>query len=85
MEYECSKDLNLVFYYKQYLDSQPKTHEGSSHFLMMRLRPDAETGTHGLPLKGCVIQTPVPPDTSEIPAELFMYYEKTGEWTEMVS
>lgn len=85
VEYECSKDLNLVFYSKQYLDSQPQTHEGSSHFLMMRLRPDAETGTHGLPLKGCVIQTPVPPDTSEIPAELFMYYEKTGEWTEMVS
>jgi hypothetical protein len=84
IEYECSRDLSLMFYSKQYLKSRPQTHQGSSHFLMMRLKPDAETGTHGLPLKGCVIQTPVTPDTSKIPAELFMYYEKADEWTETV-
>ncbi len=85
IEYECSKDLNLVFYSKQYLKSRPEVHKGSSAFLLVRLKPDKETGTHGLPLKGCVIQTPVPPDTSKIPAELFLYYEKVREWTETVS
>ena len=85
IEYECSKSYDLVFHSKQYLTSRPETHQGSSHFLMMRLKPDQETGTHGLPLKGCVIQTPVSPDTTQIPAELFLYYERINEWTETVS
>ncbi len=84
IEYECSKNYDLTFYSKQYLKSRPETHQGSSHFLMMRLKPDQETGTHGLPLKGCVIQTPVPPDTAKIPAELFLYHEKADEWTETI-
>lgn len=84
IEYECSKNYNLTFYSKQYLKSRPETHQGSSHFLMMRLKPDQETGTHGLPLKGCVIQTPVPPDTIKIPAELFLYHERVDEWTETI-
>lgn len=85
IEYECSKGYDLVFHSKQYLTSRPETHQGSSHFLMMRLKPDQETGTHGLPLKGCVIQTPVSPGTTQIPAELFLYYERINEWTETVS
>ena len=84
IEYECSKDLNLVFYSKQYLKSSPEVHKGSSSFLLMRLKPDRETGTHNLPLKGCVIQTPVSPNTIKIPAELFLYFEKSNEWTEIV-
>ncbi len=84
IEYECSKNYDLVFHSKQYLTSRPETHQGSSHFLMMRLKPDQETGTHGLPLKGCVIQTPVSPDTTKIPAELFLFYEKINEWTETI-
>ncbi|NBK00711.1 hypothetical protein D5282_26700, partial [bacterium 1xD8-48] len=36
------------------------------------------------PLKGCVIQTPVPPDTIKIPAELFLYHERVDEWTETI-
>ena len=75
---------DLTFYSKQYLKSRLETHQGSSHFLMMRLKPDQETGTHGLPLKGCVIQTPVPPDTIKIPAELFLYHERVDEWTETI-
>jgi len=85
IEYECSKNYNLVFHSKQYLKSRPETHQGSSHFLMMRLKPDQETGTHGLPLKGYVIDTPVSPDATKIPAELFLYYERVNEWSEIVS
>lgn len=84
VEYECSKNYDLTFFSKQYLKSRPESHSGSSHFFMMRLKPDQETGTHGLPLKGCVIQTPVPPDTTRIPAELFLYYERTDAWTETI-
>ncbi len=84
IEYECSKNYGLTFYSKQYLKSRPETHQGSSRFLMMRLKPDQETGSHGLPLKGCVIQTPVPPDTTRIPAELFLYYERVDEWIETI-
>ena len=85
VEYECSKNYNLVFHSKQYLKSRPETHQGSPYLLMMRLKPDQETGTHSLPLKGCVIQTPVSPDTFKIPAELFLYHERINAWTETVS
>lgn len=84
IEYECSKDVNLVFYSKQYLKSRPEAHQGSSSFMLMSLKPDKEIGTHNLPLKGCVIQTPVSPDTAKIPAELFLYFEKIDAWTETV-
>lgn len=84
IEYECTKDINLVFYSKEYLKSCPESHSGSSSFLLMRLAPDKETGIHNLPLKGCVIQTPVSPDTYKIPAELFLYLEKQKEWTETI-
>lgn len=84
IEYECSKNYDLIFYSRQYLKSQSETHQGNSHFLMMRSKPDWETGTHGLPLKGCAIQTPVSPDTAKIPAELFLYHERVAEWTETI-
>lgn len=50
----------------------------------MRMKPDQDTGIHGLALKGCGLQTPVAPDTEKIPAELFCYFEKAGEWEETV-
>ena len=84
VEYECSKDLSLQFYSKEFLRSYPETHEGSASALFMRLKPDKETGTHNLPLKGNVIQTPFMPDTSKISAELFLYMEKAAEWEEKV-
>ena len=84
VEYECSKELNLVFYSKQYLNSKPETLRGSSTFFLMRLKLDKETGTHNLPLKGCVIATPVSPDTVTVPVELFQYFEKAVEWTETI-
>lgn len=84
IEYECSKDLSLSFYSKQYLKSRPEAQQGSASFFLMRLKPDKKTGTHKLPLKGCVISTPVAPDTAKIPAELFLYFEKVDAWTETV-
>ena len=84
IEYECSKDLSLQFYSKEFLKSLPETRKGSAALLFMRLKPDQETGTHNLPLRGCVIQTAVSPDTSTIPAELFLYLEKVAEWEEKI-
>lgn len=85
VEYECTKDVGLTFYSEQFLKSRIETSSGAAFFLAgFFLKPDQETGTHGLPLKGCAIQTPVPKDTSSIRAELFYYYEKISEWTEIV-
>lgn len=85
IEYECSKNYDLIFYSRQYLKACPETHQGSSQFLLMRLKPNKETGMHGLPLNGRVIDTPVPPNTTKIPAELFQYCERINEWSETVS
>lgn len=84
VEYECSKDLNLQFYTKEYLKSCPEEHEGSVSILMMNTKPDKEIGIHNLPLKSCVIQTAVTPDTFKISAELFSYLEKVDAWEEKV-
>lgn len=86
IEYECSKEMSLQFYSKQYLKSRPKEHRGGSVSvsLGMTLKPDQETGTHHLPLRGCMIQTAVPPDTLKIPAELFFAFEKAEAWEETV-
>lgn len=84
IEYECSKDLNLQFYSKEHLKSYPESHSGSAFLFLMRLKPDQKTGTHGLPLKGHVIQTVVSPDTVKVPAELFLYFEKSSEWVEQI-
>jgi len=81
MEYECSKDLQLQFYSKEYLKSSPRSC-GNSGALILRTKPDQELGTHGLPLKSCVIDTPVSPGTIKIPAELFFYYERKDAWEE---
>lgn len=84
IEYECSRDISLQFYLKDFLESCPKTYSGSAAFLMMRLNPDQKTGNHGLPLKGAVISTPVPADTTAVSAELLYYMEKTEAWEEIV-
>lgn len=84
VEYECSKDYQLQFYTKEYLGSRPEVSHGSASFFLMRLMPDQKTGTHGLPLRGAVIDTPHSPDTVKVPAELFLYYEKPVTWEEQV-
>lgn len=80
LEYECSRDLSLQFYTKDYLRSRPEASGGIS--LAMTLKPEQAVGAHGLPLRGEVLQTAVPPDTVRIPAELFCCYETAEVWEE---
>lgn len=84
IEYECSKDISLTFYSKEYLKSRPEPCTGSSSILLMHSKPDKETGTHNLPLKSYIMQTPLSPDTVKVPAELFLYYEIKKEWVETI-
>lgn len=84
IEYECSKDINLQFDAREFLDSYPKTYSGSASFLVMMWKPDRKTGMHGLPLKGGVINMPFSPDTTTVAAELLFYMEMTQEWEERV-
>lgn len=76
LEYECTEDVSLAFYATEYLDYMEKPKEGgtgSASVLFMRVKPDEETGTHGLKLRGCVIQKPLEAETKELEAELFSY------------
>ena len=75
VEYECSRDVTLNFYATSYLDSEPQVHAGGATSLFIMHRPDAKEGTHGLRLRGCVIQTPIEPDVTSLDAELFSYTE----------
>lgn len=84
IEYECSRDIQLQFYSKDFLESYPESHNGSAAFLMMRLKPDKKTGIHGLPLKGYAIDTPFAKDTTKVSVELLFYMEKTAAWEECV-
>lgn len=84
IEYECSRDIQLQFYSKDFLESYPESHNGSAAFLMMRLKPDKKTGIHGLPLKGYAIDTPFTKDITKISVELLFYMEKTEAWEECV-
>lgn len=82
VEYECTLDVSLDIYSKEYLDSVPKVYEGSAAFMLISHRTDKETGTHGLKMRAAAVQTPVPPDTKEIRAELFQARMMIPEWEE---
>jgi len=84
VEYECSTDVAINFYATSYLDSKPRVHPGGATSLLILHRPDAEEGTHGLKLRGCVIQTPLEPDITSLEAELFSYTEIVKQDTEKV-
>lgn len=84
VEYECSTDVAVNFYATSYLDSKPQVHSGSATSLLIMHRPDATKGTHGLKLRGCVIQTPIEPDVTYLEAELFSYTEIVKQYTEKV-
>lgn len=80
VEYECTLDVNLEFYSSEYLasslggcstESSAASGDGVT-FLMVSMKPDHELGTHGLRLRACLIQTPVPSDTKQMQAELFV-------------
>ncbi len=76
VEYECTRDVALRFYDKDYLDTVPQPKAGSASSLMMIAKPEETLGSHGLKLQGCVIQTPLPPETKRLAAELFSYCER---------
>ncbi|MCM1468795.1 MAG: hypothetical protein NC086_11655 [Alistipes sp.] len=73
VEYECSVDVSLKFYAKEYLDDVPKPSTGSASVVMMNKRSEKETGKHGFRLRACVVETPVEPGEVRLEAELFSY------------
>ena len=73
LEYECTEDISLTFYDKEYLDYVEKPKEGGASALLMNVKPNEGTGTHGLKLRGCVIQKPLEAKTHTLDAELFSY------------
>ena len=73
LEYECTEDISLTFYDKEYLDYVEKPKEGGASAVFMGVKPDEGTGTHGLKLRGCVIQKPLEAKTHTLDAELFSY------------
>lgn len=75
VEYECSEDVSLNFYDKEYLDTIPKPREGSASSILMRVKPEKEIGKHGYKLRGSVIQKPLSGDVKRLEAELFSYSE----------
>ena len=75
IEYECTENVGLSFLDKDYLDTAEKPSKGSATSILMMMKPDAETGSHGLKLRACVIQTPMEPGTERVEAELFSYTE----------
>lgn len=75
LEYECSEEnIGLNFYDKEYLDSVPIPSSGNCSSMMMRHKPEKETGIHGLKLRGEIIQKPLDKDALSLEAELFSYY-----------
>lgn len=82
VEYECTKNMRLQFYSKEYLRSCPEMCGEDS--LMIISKPEQKTGAHQLPLKGCMIQTVVSPDISKIPAEAFFAFESVEAWKEII-
>lgn len=80
VEYECTKNLSLQFYSKEYLRSHPSR----TSALLILPKPERKIGTHQLPLRGCMIQTAVSPDTSKIPAEAFFAFETVDAWEETI-
>lgn len=85
IEYECSKDLSLTFYDKEYLDTIEKPKKGSASSILMRVKPDVETGAHGLKMRGCVIQKPLDEDVKVVDGELFSYSELIQKRVEKLS
>lgn len=75
VEYECNRDVVLNFCATSYLDSKPQVHSENATSLLLMHRPDTKEGTHGLKLRGQVIQTPIEPKADSLEAELFSYTE----------
>lgn len=85
IEYECTEEnISLKFYDREYLDQRPEPKAGSATAMLMRIKPDMETGVHGLKLYGDVIQKPLDRETKEIEAELFSYSKRIQKRIEIL-
>lgn len=80
VEYECTLDVSLTFYSSAFLKSKPIVSGTSASFLVIHPKPDNTYGTHGLPLKVCLMEDALPKETEQIRAELFQAYERTAGW-----
>lgn len=72
IEYECTLDVSLDFYSREYLDSRPEESQSCTTFMLASCKPDQETGCHGMKMRAAMIRMPVAADTKEIKAELFL-------------
>lgn len=72
VEYESEADIFLQFYLQDFLKCIPEN-PASSQALMFRIRPDQPVGKNGLPLKACIVQTPVAPTTKRLALEPFSF------------
>ena len=74
----------MTFYDREYLDTLPKPSKGSATSVFMNVKPEEETGAHGLKLRGCVIQKPLDKDEKTLEAELFSYSKKVEKRWERI-
>lgn len=72
VEYECSQDVTLMLYAKEYLDTIPEPMSSASA-LFFGSKSSKESGSHGYPLHTSVIQYPVAPEVQELELELFSF------------
>ncbi|BDF71177.1 hypothetical protein CE91St41_15960 [Oscillospiraceae bacterium] len=77
VEYESEIQLNI--YHPAFLDAAPAHRDGDC---LVRSRPDEKIGPHGLRLWHSVLQdSPVPPETERMEAELLQYVERRAGGT----
>lgn len=81
VEYECTLDLQLRFYTKDYLDAKPDT-SGKAVSMMWRMDEEEQMGPHGFWIRTGLIQEPVSADVTRLEAELFEAFEQVPEYEE---
>lgn len=84
IEYECTQEVSLQFFDKEYLDGVEAPKGNSATSLLMRAKPQSEVGSHGLKMRTCIIQSPMEKAVKQINAELFSYTEVTQRRCEVI-
>lgn len=84
IEFECTQEVSLQFFDKEYLDGveAPKGNHATS--LLMRAKPRTEVGKHGLKMRTCIIQSPMKKAVKQIYAELFSCTEAISRRCEVI-
>ena len=84
IEYECTQEVSLQFFDKEYLDGVEAPKGNSATSLLMRAKLQSEVGSHGLKMRTCIIQSPMEKAVKQINAELFSYTEVTQRRCEVI-